>query len=422
MQKPTCIAILLAFLSFSVSAQFPSGCIGRWLLNNSAVDASGNGYNGSLTSTSATTNRFGTASQATSFNSGSSNGSLPVGLITAMQNDFSYGFWFKTSMTASNSSAWYGGNALVDAEVCGGVADYGTALIDGGKVCLGIGNPDLTIKTPLSYNDGNWHFATAVRDKAAGAIYLYIDGLQKASTTGTTTAALTSPAFMGLGKNPCANNPVYTGSLDDIVGWGRALSGTEVLNLYNYMAAQALPVHWLSFTGVSIAAGIQLKWEIDNAVNNDRFEIEHSKDGRSYSMIASIQASTGIGGAGGKITYNYLHISPAGGNHFYRIKEVDIDGKFSYSSVIRVDLNHPVSGFSLKNNPVKDELVLLNANRELLKHLIILDASGRVQERKILNTNASTVPLDIQRLSTGYYFLMIVKQNGESEIFPFMNY
>ena len=66
MKKPIGGLLLFLLISFSVTAQLPSGYVGDYLLNNSATDYSGNGYNGSLTSTSATTNRFGTSNKATS--------------------------------------------------------------------------------------------------------------------------------------------------------------------------------------------------------------------------------------------------------------------------------------------------------------------------------------------------------------------
>lgn len=125
----TVAAIFLACLPCLVLAQLPSGAAALYPLNNSADDISGNGYNGSLTGTASTTNRLATASAATGFTAGSSSGTLPGSLVTALQNDFSIGYWFKTSMTAPSSTQWYGGTALVDAEVCGGTSDCGCRAI-----------------------------------------------------------------------------------------------------------------------------------------------------------------------------------------------------------------------------------------------------------------------------------------------------
>src|SRR5690606_23491997 len=110
---------------------------------------------GSLSSTAATMNRLGDSNGATAFTAGSSTGSLPLALVQAVKDDLSVGFWFRPTTNAGFSDQWYGGRALVDADVCGGTTDWGTALIDGGKVAVGIGNPDITIEsTAGGYNDG----------------------------------------------------------------------------------------------------------------------------------------------------------------------------------------------------------------------------------------------------------------------------
>ena len=315
-------------------------------------------------------------------------------------------------MTASSSSQWYGGNAMVDAEVCGGTTDYGTALIDGGKVCMGIGNPDITIKTPLSYNDGNWHFVTAVRDKAAGSITLYIDGSQKATTTGTNTGSLTAPSFIGFGKNPCNSTPLYTGSLDDLIAYNRVLNSTEVSNLYSFLNSSPLPLYWISFSGEINNNGILLKWEVEKSVNNDHFEIDHSTDGINYTVIASVQDNAGIIN-GTKTDYTFLHTTPTNGNHFYRIKQIDIDGKYSYSKTILITIRNIFSGLSLKFNPVHDELVVINQNQQMIRQLIITDVSGRIWKEQNINSNTASIRSEVGKLPAGFYLLKLKGTQGD---------
>ena len=416
--KKQILFFLVSAASFSSLAQVPSGYVGSYHLNNSAVDNSGNGYNGSLTSTSAGSNRFGATNEATVFTSGSSTGSLPSGLATALQNDFSLCYWFKTSMTANSSSQWYGGNAMVDAEVCGGTTDWGTALIDGGKMCMGIGNPDLTIKSTSTYNDGNWHFVTAVRNKAAGTITLYIDGSQVATTGSTTTSALTAPSFVGLGKNPCSSSAMFTGSLDDIVAYNRVLTGTEISNMYTYLSGIPLSVGWFYFNGEIIPGGIKLKWEVGQSSNNDHFEIEHSTDGVNFSLIASIAANSGVMN-GNKMDYGFSHEPIASGNHYYRLKQVDADGKFSYSKTISLIL-HNSKSLNLKLNPVHDQLVLLNQDQQMIDHLSVMDVSGRVIRAQKINSSNSSIKTDSHDLPAGYYLLQVKLYGGEIKTIRFI--
>ena len=419
MKKSACSLFLFYSLSFSVFAQVPSGYVGAYHLNNSAIDFSGNNYNGSLTATTATLNRFGASNEATAFTAGSSTGTLPLGLVTALQNDFTIAYWFKTSMTASNSSQWYGGNAMVDAEVCGGTTDWGTALIDGGKICMGIGNPDITIKSASSYNDGNWHFVTAVRNKSAGSIILYVDGSQVASTTGTTTSALTAPTFVGLGKNPCASSAMFTGSLDEIIAYNRVLTSTEVSNMYIYLGGIPLSLHWTIFTGEINSGGIKLKWEVEQVVNNDHFEIEHSTDGVNFSSIALIAANAGALN-GSKIDYSFLHTTRANGIHYYRVRQVDADGKYSYSKTISLTLRNPLPAVHLKFNPVHNELELINPGQQTISQILIMDVPGRILRKQNINSNNSSIRSGVQDLPAGYYLLQIKKADGEPMTTPFI--
>src|SRR3989337_2925362 len=108
MNKSILFVLSIISLPVILIGQLPSGSIAKYELNNTAIDFSGNNYNGSLTSTSSTTNRFGTINAATAFTAGSSTGSLPLQLVTAVSDDFSIGFWFRTTMTAPTSSQWYG--------------------------------------------------------------------------------------------------------------------------------------------------------------------------------------------------------------------------------------------------------------------------------------------------------------------------
>ncbi|HLX66693.1 MAG TPA: hypothetical protein VKR41_06845, partial [Puia sp.] len=95
----TSTAICAALFPVFVLAQLPAGSIALYPMNGFANDVSGNNYNGSLTNTTGATSRFGYANSATGFTAGTSTGTLPNGLVVAMKDDFSIGYWFNTTMT-----------------------------------------------------------------------------------------------------------------------------------------------------------------------------------------------------------------------------------------------------------------------------------------------------------------------------------
>jgi len=214
-----------------------------------------------------------------------------------------------------SASQWYSGAALVDAEVCGGVADFGTALINGGGVAMGIGNPDITIVSPgTTYNDGAWHFVTAVRSEAAGVITLYIDGNQVAATSGTSTAARTAPTAIGLADNNCVATGVYAGSLDHIIAYGSALTSAQVTQLYNYSNTTPLPLDWVSFSAQPAGSGAYLQWSTDHSVDNSFFDVGRSTDGTHFSVIGQVSDLDSGGNAIGATGYHYTDANPPRGN------------------------------------------------------------------------------------------------------------
>jgi Concanavalin A-like lectin/glucanases superfamily len=417
MKKSLFFASSLLLIPFFISAQLPPGAIAKYLLNTNANDIGGNSYNGTLTAVTNTTDRFGNSNSAIAFTAGSSTGTLPLGLVTAAQSDFSFGYWFKTSMVANTGTQWFNGNAMVDAEVCGATSDYGTALIDGGKVCLGIGNPDITIKsTSASYNNGSWHFVTATRNQAAGTIILYVDGVQVASSTGTNTGILNAPTLVGLARNPCVAGGVFTGSLDDIIVYNRVLSGAEVTTLYNFLNASTLPLQWLSFTGTFKGNDIELEWEVEKSVNNDHFEIEHSTDGIHFFVAGSRKDNESITGSAGSSSYIFIIAAPANGTHFYRIKQADKDGKFTLSKTIKMQVRNIASGLYVQSNPVAAELLLVNHNQLMIRQLQLLDASGKIVTSIPVNSNNASIRTDVQNLKPGYYLLRVVGVNGNTTL------
>jgi hypothetical protein len=420
--KPKAIFFLLCLSIFSkpLQAQLPAGSIASYPFDNSAVDNSPTAYNGTLVSTANDANRFGTANKATAFTAGTSTGTLPAALATALSNDFTIGYWLKTTMTAPSSGQWYGGSALVDAEVCGQTNDWGTALIDGGKIALGIGNPDITIKSTLAtYNDGAWHYITATRNQSAGVVILYVDGSQVATASSTNTTPLSAPPLIGLGRNPCAATGVFTGSLDDVIAYNRVLSAAEVTSLFNFYNAVPLPLQWESFTGKADQDAVYLEWKTANAVNNDRFQIERSNDGMGFSAIGMLPQPGGAAGTFGIAVYHYTDNNPSKGNNFYRIRQIDKDGKYSLSPILEFTVGDPVSGIHLQINPVADEATLVNDDQLRVQRMQITDLSGRILTDQAFESTNSLLKIHLPALPPGYY-LMAVTAAGHKTIIRFI--
>lgn len=92
---------------------------------------------------------------------------------------------------------------------------------------------------------------------------------------------------------------------------------------------------FLSFTATAVKDQVQLNWSAAANVNTRYFEIQRSNDAIHFTAINKI-AQTGTTGS---YNYSYTDLSPAQGNNYYRLKQVDVNGKYEYSKIASVNIN-----------------------------------------------------------------------------------
>ncbi|WP_205501982.1 T9SS type A sorting domain-containing protein [Rufibacter psychrotolerans] len=178
-----------------------------------------------------------------------------------------------------------------------------------------------------------------------------------------------------------------------------------------------LPVTLVRFNGASRNGAVELTWSTASEINNDRFEIERSLNGRDFLKVGQVK---GHGNSSVLVDYAFTDRSAAAGTVYYRLKQVDTDNAFEYSKVIAV--KHNASGasaaaVSVFPNPVTDgnvsirfqELVQGNATIRLV------DMNGRVLHSQELNSVGSEVPMNLRglNLKAGVYMISITA-NGQS--------
>lgn len=124
------------------------------------------------------------------------------------------------------------------------------------------------------------------------------------------------------------------------------LNSGEVFTLIT-SASAALPVTWKSFTASLIPGGVSLKWVVDNNEDGKTYEIEHSTDGRNFSKTGEVLNNKNIQ------SYKFTYPTTAAGVHYFRIHQVDLDGKAIYSKVVTVVIKgNSTYTIRLLNNPV----------------------------------------------------------------------
>jgi|GEM_PF-2522041 len=169
-------------------------------------------------------------------------------------------------------------------------------------------------------------------------------------------------------------------------------------------SSSPLPVTWKYFTGETTENNRSLlKWATTSETNASSFEIERSHDAKSFDKIATVNAA-----GHSKITmeYRYNDENPITGTYYYRLKEVDIDGKFEYSRIVKVKIGMSAS-VQIHPNPVTDKLII--QSEKTLGLVELISVSGLKLHTSKQDGNYTE--LEMSKFPSGLYTIRI---NGES--------
>ncbi|WP_290797315.1 fibronectin type III domain-containing protein [Flavihumibacter sp. UBA7668] len=176
-------------------------------------------------------------------------------------------------------------------------------------------------------------------------------------------------------------------------------------------ANSILPVTWVDFTGRIEMGQVQLQWKTSLEVSNSHFEVEWSANGHHYQRAGIVNA-----GRQGNGLNSYNWTGPiAQPTTWYRIKQVDEDGKFSYSSVLMIRSKEEKS-IRILQNPVRQLLRIWVAELYLGASLQLVNVSGVVVYSGKINSQSLQIP----RYSwvPGIYYLTVSTSTGRQVSMP----
>ncbi len=154
----------------------------------------------------------------------------------------------------------------------------------------------------------------------------------------------TSPGGGGGGKAGPGNN----GTGGGVGGNGRVIVTVN----------SVLPVRLSNIKAFEKQNGIQIEWTVSSEENLSRYQVERSSSGSLFTAIGDV-ASRNVTV---ETKYGFFDANPLPGVSFYRLKSIDIDSKYGYSSVVRVSLDKQVKNISLYPNPVTGGYVSFNSS------------------------------------------------------------
>lgn len=189
--------------------------------------------------------------------------------------------------------------------------------------------------------------------------------------------------------------------------WGISVS-SEVGQLIT------LPATGLNLKAVLNGNDVALSWKTQSEINSDHFEIERSVDGFSYTKIGTKAA------AGNSATEsNYSDVDPnmASDVYYYRLKMVDIDGRFSYSNVAIVKKAGGVKGVRVFPNPSRGEVSLEFSNMKGDYDINMYSQTGQqvLAKKANIQQGVQFVPVERGSLSAGMYVIKVKDANGSEQ-------
>lgn len=171
-----------------------------------------------------------------------------------------------------------------------------------------------------------------------------------------------------------------------------------------------LPVTYAAFDGEKQKNTAVLIWKTLTENNNRGFEIEHSRNNQYWQTLQFVK---GAGNSSTELSYNFIHNTPVKGSNFYRLKQIDLDGKVSYSKIIQLNFEDGVQRALVYPNPAKGQVWLQGDSFNASTTVQIVDVNGRVIRAFGKGTIQQTASrLNLIGIPAGLYLIKIGDRNN----------
>lgn len=189
-----------------------------------------------------------------------------------------------------------------------------------------------------------------------------------------------------------------------------AITGTGITTDYNGNARSLTPrmgvwevngtlaVSLLSFTGIATGNTAVLQWTTASETDHHYFELQRSQDGISFSTIATI---SGLGNSSNGHLYSYSDMQPLSSINYYRLKQVDNNGRITYSAIISIINGKDNQQLTAFPNPVTNGV--LHISLQAAAVVKCYNSMGLLVFTKYIG--AGTHSIDVNKFSKGIYFL-----------------
>lgn len=220
----------------------------------------------------------------------------------------------------------------------------------------------------------------------------YTDG---AELNGISESALTLNVHNGTlwidyatATRDATNNFVRTDGLSNVI-----LNELTLADL-----ATPLPLVWLSFKATPQNKTALLQWSTAQEHNTRNFTIQQSSNGINWTDIGSLPAAGNSNTPG---NYSFVHTAPATGLNHYRILQIDMDNRYTYSDVKTLRFTTTDEPILITGNPVTNNILIIQVNTATELSMYTVD--GKLVWKEQVHTG--TKYFDLSRYAKGAYLL-----------------
>ena len=181
-----------------------------------------------------------------------------------------------------------------------------------------------------------------------------------------------------------------------------------------FTTSATLPVKLLNFNAMPAARSIFLNWTTATEENNSYFEVQRSGDGVKFDDVAKIKTKADNGNSSTTLKYDYEDLQPFPGINYYRLKQVDKDGRYVYSKIITIYfIDRP--SVQVFPNPAGEQVRIkfygMSAGEYTFK---LCDISGRTvsYNKQLITTSSLQVNIPLNNCLPGVYFITITGAGG----------
>ena len=158
--------------------------------------------------------------------------------------------------------------------------------------------------------------------------------------------------------------------------WGNARPQGSEIDVGVYESAALLPISLVEFKAEAQSPdAVTLTWITASEINNDYFNVERSNDGEAFNSIGSITSY----GSNSQLELRYAFIdeNPLNGRAYYRLKQTDFDGAFTYGPIRIIERNNSHESLAYPN-PFVDRVTMRYTGEENMQGLRLSDARGNI--------------------------------------------